>query len=142
MSPVLQLNMVYPGPLWTTITKGESFSLTDSDETDLIAFIGFPFSRLQVLALVERMLTRQNAQTVTHGWWASFCRCYPEISLNTSSNLSAAKAKAASKDAIVEYFRTLQDTLHKTGLFNEPRLIYCLDESGFPLKPKPPKIVH
>ena len=125
--------------------------LTDSEETDLIAFlmksseIGFPLSRLQVWALVERMLTRKNrekAQTVTHGWWASFCRRHPEISLKTSSSLSAARAKASSKDAIVEYFHTLQGTLHKSGLINEPGLIYNMDESCFPLEPKPPKTVH
>ena len=107
--------------------------------------IGFPLSRLQVLALVERMLTRKNrekAQTVTHGWWASFCRRHPEISLKTSSSLSAARAKASSKDATVEYFHTLQGTLHKSGLINEPGLIHNMDESGFPLEPKPPKTVH
>ena len=26
--------------------------------------------------------------------------------------------------------------------FNEPRLIYNMDETGFPLEPKPPKTAH
>ena len=125
--------------------------LTDREESVLATFlikssqIGYPLSRLQVLALVERMLIQKNKEktrTVTHGWWASFCRWHTEISLKTSSSLSVARARASSAESLSEYFCTLQETLQESGLIDQPGLIYNMDESGFPLEPKPPKTIH
>ena len=122
--------------------------LTDREESVLATFlikssqIGYPLSRLQVLALVERVLIQKNKEktrTVTHGWWGSFCRRHPEISLKTSSSLSVARARASSAESLSEYFCTL---LQESGLIDQPGLIYNMDESGFPLEPKPPKTIH
>ncbi len=127
--------------------------LTVDEEADLVSFliksseIGYPYTRLQILALVEGMLVRKNKDkprtcSVTHGWWASFRRRHPEISLKTSFSLSVARAKASSAESLSEYFSTLQETLEESELIDQPGLIYNMDETGFPLEPKPPKTVH
>ena len=69
--------------------------MTNIEEAELVDFllrcvsIGYPKTRKQVLAIVQRLLDSRNAQhTVNDGWWASFCRRHPELSLRTPAPLS------------------------------------------------------
>ena len=131
--------------------SGPATLLTPSEEAELANFllktaeIGYPYSRLQAIALVERILQsrgQSRARKVTHGWWSSFSRRHKELSLKVSSSLSLARAKASSAESLSKYFTTLQETLQESKLIDEPGLIYNMDESGFPLEPKPPKTIH
>ncbi len=133
--------------------SGPRTYFTVEEEALLVCFliksaeIGYPYTRLQVLSLVETMLIRKNeektgASSVTHGWWARFCKRHPEVSLKTSSCLSVARVKASSAETLSEYFCTLKETLEESKLTDQPGLIYNMDESGFPLEPKPLKTVH
>ncbi|XP_064402330.1 uncharacterized protein LOC135348079 isoform X3 [Halichondria panicea] len=108
--------------------SGPKTYFTVEEEALLVCFliksaeIGYPFTRLQVLSLVETMLIRKNkektgASSVTHGWWARFCKRHPEVSLKTSSCLSVARVKASSAETLSEYFcgATNKALRNKTG---------------------------
>ncbi|XP_064402376.1 uncharacterized protein LOC135348079 isoform X9 [Halichondria panicea] len=104
--------------------SGPKTYFTVEEEALLVCFliksaeIGYPFTRLQVLSLVETMLIRKNkektgASSVTHGWWARFCKRHPEVSLKTSSCLSVARVKASSAETLSEYFCTFGGATNK-----------------------------
>ncbi|XP_064383561.1 uncharacterized protein LOC135332145 isoform X4 [Halichondria panicea] len=108
--------------------SGPKTYFTVEEEALLVCFliksaeIGYPFTRLQVLSLVETMLIRKNkektgASSVTHGWWARFCKRHPEVSLKISSCLSVARVKASSAETLSEYFggATNKALRNKTG---------------------------
>ena len=93
--------------------------------------------------MVERVLSsRGETRAVTNGWWVSFCRRHPEIVLRTPATLASARAKASSRESINQYFDVLEDTLDQYDLHGKPNLIFNMDETGFPLDPKPLKTIH
>ena len=122
--------------------------MTDKEEAELVDFllrcasIGYPKTRKQALAIVQRPLDSRNAQhTVTDGWWASFCRRHPVLSLRTPAPLSRARAAASNSESIERYFDLLEETLDVYRLRERPHLIFNMDETGMPLNPKPPKVI-
>ena len=76
--------------------------------------------------MVGSLLTSHKA--VPAGWWFGCCRCHPEIRLRTPATLSVARARAKSQVLIDNFFDVLE---------YENQLIFRIDESGFPLDPKP-----
>ena len=48
---------------------------------------------------------------VTHGWWDSFRRRHPEITLRRSEPLSYIRATASHPDVLEKYFEELECTL-------------------------------
>ncbi len=73
--------------------------LSDFEEKELEQFllrcakIGYPKSRKQVIAIVQRVLDIKGiCCTVTDGWWSSFCKRHPYLCLRIPSQLSVARA--------------------------------------------------
>ena len=56
-----------------------------------------------------------------------------------ATTLSIARAKASSPESMKKYFSLLEETLKKYGLGDDPALVFNMDETGFPLDPKPLK---
>jgi len=81
-------------------------------------------------------------QTVTIGWWTKFCKHHPELVLRTPATLSLSRASASTKECIDNYFDVLEQVLDDYDLRDQPSLIFNMDESGFPLDPKPLKTIH
>lgn len=128
---------------------GREKYLTDEEEEELSDFIencaalGYAKTRKQVLALVERiMCTRGIEIRVTDGWWASFLKRHPSLSLRTPASVSTVRAAASDPNALEVYFDLLEETLDENELHSSPGQIYNMDETGLPLDPKPPKTVH
>ena len=126
--------------------SGRSKYLTDEEEDILIKFllkcaaIGYPRSRSEVIAMVQRVCDSHNMGVhVTHGWWERFCFRYPEISLRTTSALSYARAKGQDEEALSIYFDILEDTFNEHKLHDKPGLVFNMDETGMPLSPAPLK---
>ena len=122
--------------------------LTDEEEEELEEFligcasVGFAKTRQQVLALVQDVVSRKGrAAQVTHGWWESFKRRHPQLTLRTASPLSYARAVASNPEVIHRYFDLLEQTILENGLANKPSQIFNLDETGMPLDPKPLSVV-
>ncbi len=76
------------------------------------ASIGYAKSRKEVLALVQRILdSRGMERTVTNGWWESFCRRHPTLTLHAAIPLSIVRAKATDPEMLSRYFDLLERTL-------------------------------
>jgi hypothetical protein len=122
--------------------------LTESKENELEAFllgcseIGFGKTRSEVLRIVERVLRQRGVnQSVSNGWWESFLKRHPILSLRTPACLSRARALASDDQLIDQYFSILEQALTENKLTDKPFQIFNMDETGVPLDPKPAKIV-
>ena len=127
---------------------GPATYLSPREEEELVMFltrcasIGYAKSRKEVLALVQAVLeSRGHQKMVTNGWWESFRRRHPNLTLRTSVPLSLARAKATDPEMLGRYFDLLEQTLQDNQLEGKPGLLFNMDESGVPLDAKPPKVV-
>ena len=99
--------------------------LSDEEESRLAAFlcgcaaIGYAKSRKDVLAIAQQIVNSHHPESqpeVSKGWWDSFKRRHPELTLRHSEALSYARAAANNLEAIQKYFNLLQQTLQENGL--------------------------
>ena len=88
---------VLPGAL-----SGPSRYLSYQEEDELVHFllecasIGYPRSRQEVIAIVQRLCDQRGMnKVVSHGWWESFCRCHQNVTLCVTAPLSLSRAKAS-----------------------------------------------
>ena len=75
------------------------------------------------------------------GWWNSFCKRHPQLTLRSASRLAYSRAIAQDPEIINRYFDLLEETLSQNGLLNEATWIFNCDESGLPLDHKPGKVI-
>lgn len=74
--------------------SGPSKYLSDEEEDELEEFlvgaaaVGYARSRQQVIQLVQDVTRKGLAVHVSHGWWDSFKRRHPKLTLRTASPLS------------------------------------------------------
>ena len=127
-------------------TSGPRRILNDEEEEGLVAFlrrcapVGLSKSRKELLALVQAIAESKGHQhLITDGWWNCFIKRHPDITLRAPVPLSQARARATDEEVINNYFDLLEATLQEYDLLGKPGQIFNLDESGFPLNPKPPK---
>ena len=129
--------------------SGPSQYLNDAEEEELVLFllrsssIGYPRSRNEVIALVQRVYYNKGLSvTVTQGWWKGFCRRNPSIALRTPAQVSLARAKATDPEVLHHYFDLLESTMIKYSIPDKPAQIFNMDETGVPLNPDPQKGVY
>ena len=122
--------------------------LTEEEEDELEQFlagcasIGYGKSRQQVIQLVQEVVTCKGMHvTVTHGWWESFRRRHPDLTLRIPAALSNARALASNPNTLSRYFDLLKQTLVDNGLLDKPAQIFNIDETGMPLDPSPPQVI-
>ena len=123
--------------------------LSIEEEEELFSFliqvakIGYPHTKKQVLALVQRMLASKGiASTVSNGWWERFCARHPGITLRSAVPLSLARAAATDPEMLTRYYDTLEECLRDNGIFDDPNAIYNCDETGLPLNPAALRVVQ
>ena len=85
--------------------------------------------------------SRGIKRDISSGWWESFLRRHPNVTLRTPASLSKVRAIATNPVVINQYFDILEDALEENDLLDKPCQIYNLDETGMPLDPKPLKVV-
>ena len=122
--------------------------LSDREEDELIHFllecasIGYPWSCLEVIAIVQRSCNRRGMnKVVSHGWWEAFCRRHRNVTLRVVAPLSLSRAKASDVAVIDKYFDMLEATLLEYDLLDKPCQVFNVDETGLPLDPKALKLV-
>ena len=124
--------------------------LSDDEEEELVQFlmrsarIGYAKSKKQLLALVDAILMRKwetEEVHITKGWWESFKKRHPQLTIRCAEPLAYARAMATNRDTIDEYFDLLEATIKKNGLQDLPGQIYNCDESGFPLDHEGGKLI-
>ncbi len=123
--------------------------LSAGEEEELVQFllrcssIGYPRTRKEVLCLVQSIVeSRGIAADVTGGWWESFCRRNPTLTLRTPAPLSRARACSPDPDAISRYFELLEQTIIDNDLLEKPCQVFNIDERGLSLDPKSVKCIH
>ena len=122
--------------------------LSPEEEEELTSFllqaakIGYPYTRKQIIALVQQIVHNKGiTTTVTNGWWERFLKRHPQLTLRVAVPLSYARAMASDPEVIDRYFDMLEDCLQSNGLLNKAPCIFNCDETGVPLDPKCMKIV-
>ena len=99
-------------------------------------------SLVQVLGLVQQIINNKGIDRhVSNGWLERFVTRHPNISLRTPMALGSARAKAADRGVIDQYYQALHKVLCDNNLINSPGSIFNCDETGLPLSPKSFKIV-
>ena len=86
--------------------KGPKPLFTVEEEEELVSFlietakIGYPHTKKQVLELISHILTNRGKDTqVTDGWWSSFRKRHPQLTLRSAVPLSYARAKAQDEES-------------------------------------------
>ena len=126
--------------------SGPQRILSDREEEELVqfirrsAYIGYPRSKKDVMAIVENITeSKGHFHKITNGWWESFYKRHPDLTLRAPVSLSQARAKATDGEVMDNYFDLLEKTLDEYNLRDKPGQIFNMDESGFALSPKSPK---
>ena len=83
---------------------------------------------------------KENAP-VTNGWWDSFMKRHPELTLRTPEKLAYVWAIMGNKEVISAYFDLLEKILTESELLDVPGAIFNVDETGMPLDHKPEKAI-
>lgn len=146
--PRSTLGDYFRGRTFPGAKSGRMKYLTDAEEAELARFLikcaslGFSKSRLDVIAMAQRVCNRKGLDVrVTHGWWESFSRRHPELVLRVPAKLSLARAKASDPEVISSYFDMLEKVLEEYELHDKPAQIFNIDETGMPLDHHPPKVI-
>ena len=120
--------------------------LDDQEEEELVRFligcaeVGYAKSVREVRTLVSAIMAKKRgceSFVVSHGWWESFCRRHPGLSLRRGESLAYRRAVSTTREAMDRYFDLLEETLEKNDLTNRPSRIYNCNESGMPMDFRP-----
>ena len=79
--------------------------------------------------------------SLSPGWWQSFKKRHPTLTLRTAAPLSYARAVCSSPEILSQYYDLLEKTLVDNDLDGKPAQIFNMDETGFPLDPRPPLVI-
>ena len=122
--------------------------LSFGEEEELVVFlelhakIGYPYTRKQVLQIVQDIVTTKGIEAeVSSGWWDSFCRRHPSVVLRSAMPLSLSRAHATDPAVLNAYYDKLEEILKSNKILDKAGSIFNCDESGFSLSPKSPKVV-
>lgn len=128
--------------------SGPERYLTDEEESELVSFLcqsakmGYAKTRKEVLSIVEGVLASKGRHvSISNGWWVSFRRRWPCLTLRTAEKLSYIRLMATDEKVIKLYFDLLEQTLVDNGLLDNPILIFNTDESGLPLEHTPSSVI-
>ena len=123
----------------------------DSDEEEELATflsgcsaIGYSRTKkhVQVIEIVQSVVDKKGINaTVSVSWWKSFHSRHKDLTLRQPEILSHARVAGGDNCVLGRYFDLLEKTISEAGLTDRPCQIFNLDESGFPLSPKPPKVI-
>jgi hypothetical protein len=123
--------------------------LSLEEEKELVDFLlkcsrmGYGKTRGQVMKIVEATMKKKGMKDccISPGWWATFCKRWPKLSLRKGDSFSIAREKMTTRGTFESYFNMLKETLENYDLTDKPAQIYNCDESGMPLEHKLPKTI-
>ena len=96
--------------------------------------VGYARSHQQVIQLVQEVVISKGLPVhMTHGWWDSFKRRNPKLTLRTAAPVSYARLVASEPKIINNYYNLLELTLSENDLLDKPAQIFNIDETGMPL---------
>ena len=120
--------------------------LSDTEENEVEEFLlesakmGFPRTRKEVMSLVQNILHQKGLPvTVSSGWWSSFIKRHPALSVRVAEELGKARHQFSQSDSLNYYFDLLEQTIEDNEL--SPAQIFNCDETGIPLNASVSKVV-
>lgn len=134
-------------------TSGPPRYLSETEEEELVCFVlgcasvGYARSKSQIISMVQDVMQvklgdqARGSVKVTSGWFASFCKRHPQLTVRCTEKLPHYRFAATSTAVLDTYFDLLEQTLDQNDLLNSPSRIFNCDESGIPLDPTPPKVI-
>ena len=103
--------------------------------------IGYSRTKRDILAIVQSACEKKGRMvSVTHGWWNSFRRRHPELSIRKAEGLGYPRTVAFDPVVINRYYDMLESTLKTNDLWDFPAQIFNCDETGMPLNPGTTKV--
>ena len=128
-----------------------SMELEDQIESWLVkmARIGYGQMRLDVINKVQELVVKLKILTPfpdaqpSHKWYQLFMNWHPDIKARMAQALSQ-QCSDVSYDDLLSWFNGLQSYLVQNGyldILKDPSRIYNCDEMGFPMAPKPGKVL-
>ena len=114
-----------------------------------MARIGYGQTKEQLFVKIQELVNYLQIRTPflnnrpSEMWYRLFMACYPELSRKQPSLLSRQRA-GITRQAIDEWFEEYKSYLEEIGhgyLLDQPSRIFNADETGFPLAPKPLKVI-
>ena len=128
--------------------SGPCRHLNSTEEIELVNFLdhcaslGYSRSKQELIQLAQSTVDMKGISAkVTAGWWKSFKSRHSKLTLRQPEPMSHCRMAAVSDSVLTNYFDLLESTLTQCNLTEHPGQIFNLDESGFPLSPKAPKVV-
>ena len=130
------------GKVKETSHSGPTRYLSDEEEAELVHFLtgsalmGYARTKKDVMAIADQIIERKGIKKcpVSNGWWESFRKRHPHLTLRTVEKLSYARFIATDQRVIDQYFDLLKDTLTNNKLLDRPSQIFNCDETGLPLQ--------
>ena len=105
--------------------------------------LGFGKTRKQIKGIAEKVAVEKKTlrkQNITNGWFTSFVKRHPKLSLRKGDSICQNHINTMSNRAAIEqYFAVLKECKEKEGLLNKPAQIYNFDEVGMPLDHRSPQ---
>ncbi len=103
--------------------------------------VGYSHSVKDVIEIVQAIVDRKGlGLTVSSSLWKSFKSRHKDLVLCNPEKLTHARIQGASEKILENYLDLLKTTIEEAELDSRACQIFNLDESGFPLNPKPLKI--
>ena len=86
------------------------------------ARMGYAKTKKKVMVIVKELLTEKGKKEVhiSNGWWESFRRRHPSITLRSAEKLSYARFIATDQDVLDNYYDLLQSVMETYKLFDSP----------------------
>ena len=129
-------------------STGPQRYLDDDEEAKLVRFItrcseiGYSRTKRDIICMVQRLCDHKGLQVqVSSGWWASFQKRHPTLTIRCAESIARARVIASDSDALERYYDELEKTLLDNGLWESPASIFNCDETGMPLSPGASKVV-
>ena len=109
--------------------------------------IGYGKTRREDFSIVERYVKQKKdvklrSATITHSWWQKFLKRNPSLSLRAGDATAGIRMDAINAEDLKNYFDQLRSIFDDFGFDNHPEAIYNMDETGVPLEPRSPKVIH
>ena len=87
--------------------SGPTKYLNKQEEDELARFlircsaIGYPKTRMEAICLVQNIVAHKGMDVqVTGGWWESFCKRHPNLTLRAPAPLSTARAQSTDLEVV------------------------------------------
>ena len=122
--------------------------MNSSKELELVNFLsgvsslGCSHTVKQVIKIVQNVVDKKGLDvTLLSSWWKSFRSQHKDLTFRDPETLTHARVTGACDAMLENYLHLLETTLIEAKLMERPCQIFNLDESGFLLNPKPPKVI-